>query len=112
MPNNRVPKGEPLLSARWVNKRTENVYMQAMDIMNNLIDQVVYSGYLPFEAPPDIDFVKRLSPEEKVKHGLEEPEQPEVDFAEGEMNMPMVSPDMIDSLPPVPQPLADSGSIL
>ena len=97
--------GDPMLSAAWVNARIEHVFTRAMNIMMKLIDDATYSGYLPFESPPDKDYLKRISPEDRKNIGL--------NFDE-ELDMPpgLVPPDFVESLLPAPQPLANEQTIL
>ena len=71
------PKAIPLLSAEWVNARIENVTDKALAIMDEIINQLMSSGYLPLEAPSDADFMKRLTPQQRTQFGLETPPEDE-----------------------------------
>ena len=62
----------PMLSAAWVNARVRNVYDRSVDILEKLIEQIIESGYLPFEEPLPATLDDRLTPEQKVALGLEE----------------------------------------
>ena len=67
------PKSEPLLSASWINARIENVTDKALKIIDEIIAQLMYSGYLPLESPSDADFFKKLTPAQRTQFGLETP---------------------------------------
>ena len=70
-------KHEEMLSAAWINARIENVTDKALAIMDEIINQLMSSGYLPLEAPSDADFMKRLTPQQRTQFGLETPPEDE-----------------------------------
>ena len=43
----------PLLSAEWLNARANNIYRRALEITDNILADLTYSGYLPLELSPD-----------------------------------------------------------
>lgn len=63
----------PMLSAVWVNARVKNVYDRSIEILEKILEQIIDSGYLPFEKPLPEELDERLTPEQKVALGLEEP---------------------------------------
>ena len=67
------PKTIPMLSAEWINERIDHVTDKALAIMDEIIDQLMSSGYLPLEGHPDADFFKRLTPAQRTQFGLETP---------------------------------------
>ena len=103
------PDDTPLLGAKWINARIENVFNQALSIWTKIIEDVTFDGFLPFESPPDAETLKRLTPEQKEKMGMSN-----VHFTDEGTELPpgLVPPDMIEALPPAPQPLAGEQTIL
>ena len=43
----------PLLSAEWLNARANNIYRRALEITDNMLADLTYSGYLPLELSPE-----------------------------------------------------------
>ena len=66
-------KHEEMLGAAWINARIENVTDKALAIMDEIINQLMSSGYLPLEGPADADFFKKLTPQQRAQFGLETP---------------------------------------
>ena len=105
---------EPMLGAKWINERIDNVYERAMEIFSGILDNLTASGYLPFESPPNTDFMKRLTPEQKVQLGMEEPQEGPNSTPTGQMplDLGMPPPNMVNALPPPPMPLANTNTSL
>lgn len=105
---------EPMLGAKWINERIDNVYERAMEIFSGILDNLTASGYLPFESPPNTNFMKRLTPEQKVQLGMEQPQ--EGPNSSNNMQLPLDLPtppsNMIEALPSPPMPLAPENTAL
>ena len=43
----------PLLSAEWLNARANNIYQRALDLVDGILADLTYSGYLPLEPSQD-----------------------------------------------------------
>mgnify|MGYP001562922586 CR=1 FL=1 len=44
----------PLLSAEWLNARANNIYQRALDLVDGILTDLTYSGYLPLELSQDM----------------------------------------------------------
>lgn len=66
---------EALLSATWINDRIDNVYTKCIAIMDDLVDEITSSGFLPWEIPLTPQIVNKMNPEQKQQLGLVNPER-------------------------------------
>ena len=54
----------PLLSSEWFNNVVSNVFDQTVEILDNIMNRMVISGYLPLEQPLTTDIFKRMTDEQ------------------------------------------------
>ena len=71
MPNSK----ESFLSGAWINARIDHVYTRAIDIFEDLIDDLTESGFLPFETVLTPEVVNRMTPKQREQLGLLAPEE-------------------------------------
>ena len=105
-------KEAPPLSAEWINRRIENVYTQAAEILEHLLDDMTSSGYLPFESPPTSDTMKRLTPQQKTQLGMVEPQEGPNRPEQLPIDVTTPPPNMIEALPEPAMPLATENTAL
>jgi len=80
----------PLLSATWINKVFDDVFEQAIGILEDILDDLTYSGYLPLETPPSAEFRRKAKPSE-LQMFVGQPAPPEPGFQESPMAQPPIT---------------------
>ena len=57
-------KPTSLLSAEWINERAKNVERDALEILDQILEGLLSSEYLPFSRPATPEMVRRMTDEQ------------------------------------------------